>query len=101
MVLVFVAYFLALVGIAVVKARRMDAMSDYVLGGRRMSSITSGLSASVSATSGWTMLALPALAFTEGANILWLVGFLAVGSGSTGRSSPGGCAATPLPPTTR
>ena len=45
-VLVFVAYFLALVGIAVVKARRMDAMSDYVLGGRRMSSVTSGLSAS-------------------------------------------------------
>ena len=46
-VVVFVAYFLALVGIAVVKARRMDAMSDYVLGGRRMSSFTSGLSASV------------------------------------------------------
>ena len=78
-VVVFVAYFLALVAIAVVKARRMDAMSDYVLGGRRMSSFTSGLSTSVSTTSGWTMLALPALAFTEGANILWLVGFLAVG----------------------
>ncbi|MCY4615717.1 MAG: sodium/proline symporter [Chloroflexi bacterium] len=78
-VVVFVAYFLALVTIAVVRARRMNAMSDYVLGGRRMSSFTSGLSASVSTTSGWTMLALPALAFTEGANILWLVGFLAVG----------------------
>ena len=78
-VVVFVAYFLALVAIAVVRARRMNAMSDYVLGGRRMSSFTSGLSASVSTTSGWTMLALPALAFTEGANILWLVGFLAVG----------------------
>ena len=44
-----------------------------------MSSLTSGLSASVSTTSGWTMLALPALAYTGGANILWLVGFLAVG----------------------
>ena len=44
-----------------------------------MSSLTSGLSTSVSTTSGWTMLALPALAFIEGANILWLVGFLAVG----------------------
>ncbi len=78
-VAVFVGYFLALVGIAIVRARRMNAMSDYVLGGRRMSSLTSGLSASVSTTSGWTMLALPALAFTGGANILWLVGFLAVG----------------------
>ena len=78
-VVVFVGYFLALVGIAIVRARRMNAMSDYVLGGRRMSSITSGLSASVSTTSGWTMLALPALAFTEGANILWLVGFIAAG----------------------
>ena len=44
---VFVAYFLALVAIAVVRARRMNAMSDYVLGGRRMSSVTSSLSASV------------------------------------------------------
>ena len=78
-VAVFVGYFLALVGIAIVRARRMNAMSDYVLGGRRMSSLTSGLSASVSTTSGWTMLALPALAYTGGANILWLVGFLAVG----------------------
>ena len=77
LLLVFVAYFVALLAIAVVRARRMNAMSDYVLGGRRMRSFTSGLSTSVSTTSGWTMLALPALAFTEGANILWLVGFLA------------------------
>ena len=79
LLLVFVAYFVSLLAIAVVRARRMNAMSDYVLGGRRMSSFTSGLSTSVSTTSGWTMLALPALAFTEGANTLWLVGFLAVG----------------------
>ena len=33
---VFVAYFAVLIGIAVVRARQMDDMSDYVLGGRKM-----------------------------------------------------------------
>ena len=36
----------------------MREMSDYVLAGRRMSTLTSALSASSSSSSGWTMLAL-------------------------------------------
>ena len=57
----------------------MHRMSDYVLGGRRMGSITSALSASSSNTSGWTMLVLPALAFAEGAVHLWTIVSLVVG----------------------
>ena len=68
---VFFLYFASLIGIAVVRVRPMREMSDYVLGGRRMSSFTSALSASSSATSGWTMLVFPALAFSEGAVHLW------------------------------
>ncbi len=68
---VFAAYFLALIAIAIFGAIRLREMSDYVLAGRRMSSLTSALSASSSTTSGWTMLVFPALAFSEGTVHLW------------------------------
>ena len=68
---VFVAYFATLIGIAVVRARRMQAMSDYVLGGRRMSGFTSALSASSSGTSGWVILVFPALALQHGLGEMW------------------------------
>ena len=45
-IVVFAAYFLALIAIALVGAVRMREMADYVLAGRRMSSFTSALSAS-------------------------------------------------------
>ena len=67
----FFVYFVVLIGIAVIRVRPLREMSDYVLGGRRMSSFTSALSASSSATSGWTMLVFPALAFSQGAVHLW------------------------------
>ena len=76
---VFVAYFGILVGIAVVRARRMAAMSDYVLGGRRMGSFTSALSASSSGTSGWAILVFPALAFQHGLVEMWTAIMLVAG----------------------
>ncbi len=66
-IFIFLAYFATLIGIALVRARGMQNMSDYVLGGRRLSSFTAALSAGSSTTSAWTMLALPALAFSHGA----------------------------------
>ena len=70
---VFFAYFAALVGIAIVGARQMRQMSDYVLGGRQVSTLTSALSSASSSTSGWTMLVFPALAFTNGMVEIWSV----------------------------
>jgi sodium/proline symporter len=69
---VFSAYFLILIIIAVDGARRMKSMSEYVLGGRRLSSITAALSAGSSTTSAWTMLVLPALAYVGGLVELWI-----------------------------
>jgi sodium/proline symporter len=71
--IVFLAYFAALIGIAVFRSRQMQEMSDYVLAGRRVGSFTSALSSSSSATSGWTMLVFPALAFMHGAVEFWTV----------------------------
>ena len=79
MVLVFCAYFALLIGIAMWGARKMRDMSDYVLGGRRLSSFTAALSAGSSTTSAWTMLALPALAYTNGAVEMWVPVGAAVG----------------------
>ena len=56
---VFIVYFIVLIGIAVFRTRQMDDMSDYVLGGgRKMGAFTSALSAGSSSTSGWTLLGL-------------------------------------------
>lgn len=76
---VFFAYFAALIGIAVVGARRMREMSDYVLGGRQVGSLTSALSSASSSTSGWTMLVFPALAFSNGMVEIWSVISIVIG----------------------
>ena len=79
LILVFCAYFAMLIGIALMGARKMRDMSEYVLGGRRLSSFTAALSAGSSTTSAWTMLALPALTFTNGAVEVWVPACAAVG----------------------
>ncbi|MDE2688850.1 MAG: sodium/proline symporter [Chloroflexota bacterium] len=70
---VFLIYFAILIGIAILRARHMDGMTDYVLAGRKLGSVTSALSSASSATSGWTMLVLPALAFAAGMMHLWTI----------------------------
>ena len=70
---VFLIYFAILIGIAILRARHMDGMTDYVLAGRKLGSVTSALSSASSATSGWTMLVFPALAFAAGMMHLWTV----------------------------
>ena len=77
--IVFLAYFAALIGIAVFRSRQMQEMSDYVLAGRKVGSITSALSSSSSSTSGWTMLVFPALAFMNGAVEFWTVFSIVLG----------------------
>ena len=79
LILVLSAYFAMLIGIAVAGVRRLRNMSEYVLGGRRLSSVTAALSAGSSTTSAWTMMALPALAFTNGAVEVWVPAAIVVG----------------------
>jgi sodium/proline symporter len=67
----FIVYFAVLMGIAVVRSRQMQGMADYVLGGRQVGSLVSALSSSSSASSAWTMLVFPALAFVSGIVHLW------------------------------
>ncbi|MCY4530685.1 MAG: sodium/proline symporter [Chloroflexi bacterium] len=77
--LVFIAYFVALIAISVLRSRQMEDMSDYVLGGRKMGPFTSALSSASSASSGWTMLVFPALAFAAGLIHMWTAIGIALG----------------------
>ena len=77
---VFVVYFAVLIGIAILRARQMRGMTDYVLAGRRLGPITSALSSASSTTSGWTMLVFPALAFAAGMMHLWTVVGIVLGA---------------------
>ena len=76
---VFLVYFVALIGIAVARARGMREMSDYVLAGRRVGTFTSALSTGASMSSGWTMLVVPALAFQHGLIHMWTMLGLVIG----------------------
>ena len=76
---IFAAYFAILIGIAVVRSRQMREMQDYVLGSRRLGTVTSALSAGSSAVSSGSMLVVPALAFADGGVTLWLAGSVFVG----------------------
>ena len=77
---VFGIYLAALIGIAVVRAQRMRAMQDYVLGGRQLNALTSALSAGSSAVSSGSMLVVPALAFADGGATVWLAGSIFLGA---------------------
>ena len=79
LILVLSAYFAMLIAIAVAGMRRLRNMSEYVLGGRRLSSVTAALSAGSSTTSAWTIMALPALAFTNGAVEVWVPVAIVIG----------------------
>ncbi len=69
---IFIVYFVVLIGIALFRARQLRNMSDFVLAGRNVSSFTTALSTGSSATSGWTILVFPAMAFEMGVSALWI-----------------------------
>ena len=77
---VFIVYFAILIAIAVARSRQMHTMTDYVLGGRGLDKVTAALSAGSSASSGWTMLVFPALAFSAGFMHLWTLAAIVLGA---------------------
>ena len=82
-IFIFAAYFAILIGIAVVRSRRMREMQDYVLARRRLDAVTSALSASSSAVSSGSMLVVPALAFADGGAALWFAGCIFLGGATS------------------
>jgi len=76
----FGLYFIGVFVIGIVAWSRTSNISDYILGGRRLGSLVSALSAGASDMSGWLLLGLPGLVYTSGLQGLWLAGGLLTGT---------------------
>ena len=78
--LTFVVYLLLTLVIGVIAWRRTRDLSDFVLGGRRLGSWVTALSASASDMSGWLLLGLPGYAYLAGLEAFWLAFGLLIGT---------------------
>ena len=76
----FVAYLLVVLVIGVIAWRRTRDLADFVLGGRRLGSWVTALSASASDMSGWLLLGLPGYAYLAGLEAFWLAFGLLIGT---------------------
>ena len=76
----FLVYLVVVLVIGVIAWRRTSDLKDYILGGRRLGSWVTALSAQASDMSGWLLMGLPGLAYLAGLESIWLVGGLLVGT---------------------
>ena len=76
----FVVYLLVLLGIAAVAWSRTSNLADYILGGRRLGSLVSALSAQASDMSGWLLMGLPGFAYAAGMQSIWIALGLFIGT---------------------
>lgn len=66
--------------IGVLFYRRMNTLSDYILGSRSLGAWVASLSAEASDMSGWLMLGLPGYAYVAGINAGWIALGLIIGT---------------------
>jgi len=62
----FAVYGLAMLLLGGIACRRTRNLSDYIIGGRRLNSFVTALSAEASDMSGWLLLGLPGYAYVAG-----------------------------------
>jgi sodium/proline symporter len=76
----FTLYFMALIGIGVLAFRRNRNLSDFALGGRRLTSTETALSAGASDMSGWLLLGFPGAVYAAGIGATWIAIGLIIGT---------------------
>lgn len=76
----FLVYLAILLGIGFWAARLTHNLSDYVLGGRRLGSTVTAVSAGASDMSGWLLLGLPGALYASGLSQVWIAVGLALGA---------------------
>ncbi|KQU60769.1 sodium/proline symporter PutP [Rossellomorea marisflavi] len=75
-----IIYLVGMLIIGYLAAKLTSDLSDYVLGGRRLTAGVAALSAGSSDMSGWLMLGLPGAVYASGMGSIWLAIGLAVGA---------------------
>lgn len=76
----FSIYLLLMLGIGYMGYRSTSNLSDYILGGRRLGSFVTALSAGASDMSGWLLMGLPGAVFLSGLSEAWIAVGLIVGA---------------------
>lgn len=76
----FSLYMIAMVGIGVYFYFKTDNLSDYVLGGRGLGPGVTALSAGASDMSGWLLLGLPGMMYSQGIVGSWIAVGLIIGA---------------------
>ncbi|WP_318036686.1 sodium/proline symporter PutP [Streptomyces chengmaiensis] len=79
-VVTFVLYVIAMIGVGIWAYTRTRTFTDFALGGRRLSALVASLSAGASDMSGWLFLALPGAVYAAGIGAGWIAVGLAVGT---------------------
>lgn len=76
-----VLYGLIMLLVGIIAYRRTANLSDYILGGRKLNSFVTALSAEASDMSGWLLLlGLPGYAYAAGCEAVWLAVGLLIGT---------------------
>jgi sodium/proline symporter len=80
MLVTFLVYLCGVTVIGVVAYRRTKSFDDYILGGRRLGSVVTALSAGASDMSGWLLMGLPGAIFLSGISGSWIAIGLIIGA---------------------
>ena len=76
----FLIYLSVLIFLGILAYRRTYNLADYVLGGRKLGSLVTALSAGASDMSGWLLLGLPGAVYASGLNQIWIAIGLTIGA---------------------
>ena len=76
----FIIYLIGVMILGIIAYRQTHNLADYVLGGRRLSSGVTALSAGASDMSGWLLLGLPGALYASGLNQIWIAIGLTLGA---------------------
>lgn len=79
-VLAFAIYLCVMIGIGIYFSKKSSNVSDYFLGGRKMGSWLTALSAQASDMSSWLLMGLPGAVFLSGLGEAWIAIGLGVGT---------------------
>ncbi|APX62197.1 sodium/proline symporter PutP [Acinetobacter schindleri] len=76
----FLFYIVAMIIIGLMAYRATTNFSDYILGGRRLGSFVTALSAGASDMSGWLLMGLPGAIYLSGLSEMWIAIGLIIGA---------------------
>lgn len=80
MLVTFLVYIFGMVLIGLAAYRSTTTLGDYILGGRRMGSVVTALSAGASDMSGWLLMGLPGAILISGISESWIAIGLTIGA---------------------